>query len=213
MTLSVLLADDHGIVRQGLRALLTAVSDFHLAGEAADGSQALRLAEQLQPDILVLDLMLSGRISLDAVRQVVKRCPKTRIIILSMHSNEAYVLQALRAGASGYVLKEAGAEELVNAIRTVSTGKRYLSSAIPEESVAAYEARAAGATFQAYTLTLRERQILQLTAEGLSGNEISERLFISPRTVETHQANLRRKLGLRNQKELVRYALQRGSLS
>ncbi len=131
-----------------------------------------------------------------------------------MHSNEAYVFQALQAGASGYVLKDSSSEELVEAIRAVTAGRRYLSSAIPEDAVSAYEARAAGAVFDPdNTLTVRERQVLQLTVEGLSGSEISQRLFISPRTVESHQANLKRKLGVRNQKELVRYALERDVLS
>ncbi len=214
MAITLLLADDHRIVRQGLRALLNAVPDFQLAGEASDGPEALRLAERLQPNVLVLDLMMPGLNGLDVARQVARRSPRTRIIILSMHSNEAYVLEALRAGASAYVLKDSSAEELVQAIREVSAGRRYFSAPISEQAVTAYARRAAGAPLDPYdTLTLREREVLQLTAEGYSGTEISERLFISPRTVESHRANLMRKLTVRNQKELVRYALHRGILS
>jgi len=213
MALTILLAEDHRIVRQGLRLLLEAVPDLELVGEAADGLEAVHLAERLQPNVLVLDLMMPGRDGLEVARQVTRRSPRTRIIILSMHSNEAYVLEALRAGAVGFVLKDSGAEELVQAIRYVSSGRRFFSEPISEQAVAAYARKATGAPVDPFhTLTAREREVLQLTAEGQSGAEISERLFISPRTVESHRANLMRKLGVRNQKELVRYAMQRASL-
>jgi DNA-binding NarL/FixJ family response regulator len=210
MTLKLLLADDHQIVRQGLRAILKTEPDFQLVGEAADGLETLRLAEKLNPDVLVLDLMMPGLGGLEVTRQLAKRAPDTRIVILSMHSNIAYVVEALRAGASAYVLKESGAEELVAAIRAVAAGKRYFSPPISEGALGAYIEKAEETPLDPYnTLTAREREVLQLTAEGLSGTEISEKLFISPRTVETHRANLMRKLGVRNQKELIRYALQR----
>jgi DNA-binding NarL/FixJ family response regulator len=209
MTLKLLLADDHQIVRQGLRAILEAERDFELVGEAADGLEAVRLVERLAPDVLVLDLMMPGIGGLEVARQVARRASHTRIVILSMHSNIAYVVEALRAGATGYVLKESGAEELVAAIRAVAHGKRYLSPPISERDLDAYIEKAGESAEPYHTLTTREREVLQLTAEGLSGTEISEKLFISPRTVETHRANLMRKLGVRNQKELIRYALQR----
>jgi len=213
MTVTILLAEDHRIVREGLRLLLKAVPGLELVGDAADGLEAVRLAERLQPNVLVLDLMMPGKDGLEVARQVTRRSPRTRIIILSMHSNEAYVLEALRAGAVGFVLKDSGAEELVLAIREVSSGRGYFSKPISEQAVAAYARKATGEPVDPFhTLTAREREVLQLTAEGLSGAEISERLFISPRTVESHRANLMRKLGVRNQKELVRYAMQRASL-
>jgi DNA-binding NarL/FixJ family response regulator len=213
VALTLLLADDHQIVRQGLRAILKSVVDLRLVGEAADGLETVRLVDRLQPDVLVLDLMMPGLNGLEVARQVSKRSPRTRIVILSMYSNEAYVVEALRAGATGYVLKESGAEELVKAIREVGAGRRYFSAPISEHALGAYVKKAEESSLDPYdTLTTREREILQLTAEGLSGTEISDRLFISPRTVESHRANLMRKLGVRNQKELIRYAVQRGIL-
>jgi DNA-binding NarL/FixJ family response regulator len=208
-----LLADDHQIVRQGLRVLLEKVPEFRLAGEAADGLETLRLVERLEPNILILDLSLPGLNGLEVARQTARRSPKTRIVILSMHSNEAYVVEAIRAGASGYVLKEAGAEDLVKAIREVAAGRRYFSAPISETALGAYIQKTKATPLDPYhTLTAREREVLQLTTEGHSGAEISTRLFISPRTVETHRANVMRKLGVRNQKELVRYALERAML-
>ena len=210
MTWTLLLADDHLMVRQGLRALLAREPDLRLVGEAAEGLEALRLAERLQPDVLVLDLMMPGLNGLDVARQVARRSPETRVVILSMHAHEAYVLEALLAGASAYVLKESSSDELVKAIRAVTTGRRYLSPPLSEEALGTYSRRTGSLPPDPYhTLTAREREVLQLTAEGHSGADIAERLFISPRTVETHRANLMRKLKVRNQKELIRYALQR----
>ena len=210
MTWTLLLADDHLIVRQGLRALLAAETDLRLVGEASEGLEALRLAERLRPDVLVLDLMMPGLNGLDVARQVARRSPETRVVILSMHAHEAYVLEALLAGASAYVLKESSSDELVKAIRAVTSGRRYLSPPLSEEALGAYTRRTGSLPPDPYhTLTAREREVLQLTADGHSGTDIAERLFISPRTVETHRANLMRKLKVRNQKELIRYALQR----
>ena len=213
MKLRLMLADDHQIVRQGLRAILRAVPDFELAGEAADGLEVVRLAERLKPDVIVLDLMMPRLSGLEATRQLTRRTHRPKVVVLSMHSNEAYVLEALAAGALGYVVKDAGAEELVQAIRVVASGRRYLSRPLCAEDVEAYARRVEGGPPDPFLqLTAREREVLQLTAEGHSGSDIAERLFISPRTVETHRANLMRKLGVRNQKELVRYAVQRGKL-
>lgn len=211
MALTLILADDHQIVRQGLRAILAAEPDLQLVGEAGDGPGALRLIEHLRPQVVVLDLMLPGLNGLDVTREVMRRVPDTRIVILSMHANESYAAEALRAGALAYVLKEASASELLTAIREAAAGRRYLSPPLSEQAVAAYQHRATSTSFDVYeTLTTREREVLQLTAEGHSGAEIGRRLFISPRTVETHRMNLMRKLSLRNQKELVRYAVERG---
>jgi two-component system, NarL family, response regulator NreC len=213
MSLTLLLADDHQIVRQGLRAILKTVPDFELAGEAADGLETVRLAERLQPDVLILDLMMPGLNGLEVARQVAKRSPRTRVVILSMHSNEAYVVEALNAGATAYVLKESGAEDLIQAIRAAAAGRSYFSRPLSEEALEAYTRKTRDAGPDPYnTLTAREREVLHLTAEGHSGSEIADRLFISARTVESHRANLMRKLGVRNQKELIRYALQRGIL-
>ena len=213
MALTLLLADDHQIVRQGLRAILKTMPDLRLVGEASDGLETVRLVEKLQPDVLVLDLMMPGLNGLEVARQVAKRSPRTRVVILSMYSNEAYVVEALRAGATGYVLKESGADELMQAIREVGQGRRFFSAPISEPALGAYLKKAEETPLDPFhTLTAREREILHLTAEGHSGTEISERLYISPRTVESHRANVMRKLGVRNQKELIRYAVQRGTL-
>lgn len=211
MSLSLFLAEDHQIVRQGLKAILTTIPDIQLIGEAANGREAVRQVERLQPDVLVLDLMMPGLNGLEVARLVAKKSPRTHVVILSMYANEAYVVEALRAGAAAYVLKEFGAEELIKAIRAVVEGKRYLSSTISETALGSYLQKSEGGTGDPYqTLTTREREVLQLTAEGHSGTEIAGRLFISARTVESHRANLMRKLGVRNQKELIRYAVERG---
>jgi len=210
---TIVLADDHSIVRQGLRALLEAEPDFAIIGEAADGLQVADLVERLKADVLVLDLMLPGLNGLEVTRQVQQRSPQTRIVVLSMYANEAYVLEALRNGAAAYVLKEASAADLVHAIREVMAGRRYLSPPLSESAIELYVQKAKGAPRDPYeALTTREREVLQLAAEGQSNPEIADRLGISVRTVETHRANLMTKLALHNQTELVRYALKRGIL-
>lgn len=213
MKVRLVLVEDHLVVRQGLRAVLEAIDDFEVVGEASDGLQALNVVGRSRPDLIVLDLMLSGKISLEVARQVSQISPNTRVVILSMHSDVAYVTEALKAGAIGYILKDESAEQLVHALREAAAGRQYISPSISEESLRAYEEHAAEhAADPMNALTLREREILRLTAEGLSGTEIGQLLHISPRTVETHRANLMRKLNLRNQKEMVRFAVTRGLL-
>ncbi|MBN1978309.1 MAG: response regulator transcription factor [Anaerolineae bacterium] len=208
---TILLADDHRIVRQGLRALLEAEPDFSLVGETGDGLEAIQLAERLQPDVIVLDLMMPGINGLEATRQIGDNCPQTRVIILSMHADEAYVLEALRNGASGYVLKDSSADDLVRAVREVEAGRRYLSPPLSERAIEAYTRKAQEASLDPYEeLTNREREVLHMAAEGHSSTEIAERLSISSRTVETHRANMMRKLDLHSQTDLIRYALKRG---
>lgn len=210
---TIVLADDHPVVRQGLRVLLEAEPDFAIVGEAADGLEVAPLVERLKPNVLVLDLMLPGLNGLEVTRQVHQRTPQTRVIILSMYGNEAYVLEALRKGAAGYVLKAASGAELVRGVREVLAGRRYLSPPLSDSAVEAYVERAKTAPLDAYeTLTTREREVLHLAAEGRSNTEVAARLGISARTAETHRANLMRKLGLHSQTELVRYALRRGIL-
>ncbi len=214
MGLTLVVADDHRVVRQGLCALLRTEPDFTLVGEAADGIETIRLVERLRPAVLVVDLMMPGLGGLEVVRQTARLSPRTRTVVLSMHSNEAYVVEALRAGAAGYVLKDSGADELIRAVREAAAGRRYLSPChLPVRALQAYMRKAKEPTHDLYeALTAREREVFQLTAEGNSGVDVAERLFISPRTVETHRANVLRKLGLRNHKELIRYAATRGML-
>jgi DNA-binding NarL/FixJ family response regulator len=209
--IAIVLADDHQVVRQALRVLLEREPGFAVVGETSDGLAVASLVEQLHPDVLVLDVVMPGLGGLDAAREVARRSPKTRVVMLSMHSSEAFVLQALRNGAAAYVLKEASGEELVRAIHRVMTGERYLSPPLSERAIESYVRRAQGAEVDIYeTLTPREREVLHLTAEGLSNPEIGVRLGISPRTAETHRAHLMEKLALRNRAELVAYAVRRG---
>lgn len=209
MALSLVLADDHPIVRRGLREVLSTLAEVELVGEATDGLEALRLVEKVHPDVLILDLMMPGMNGWDVAREVRNRSPQTRIIVLSMYPNEAYVVAALRAGAQAYVLKEADIDDLIKAIQSVKSGRRFLSAPISEEGIEHYLKQEEETPLKpAQRLTTRERQVLQMTIEGQSSNEIARRLFISRRTVETHRANLMRKLNVRNLKELVRVALE-----
>jgi two-component system, NarL family, response regulator NreC len=211
MMVTLVLADDHPIVRKGLKALLEAENDLWVAGEASDGLEAINQVEKLKPDVLLLDIMMPGLNGLDVARQVSQHFPLTRIIILSMHSNEAYVLDALRNGASGYVLKDAGIEELVEAIRQIMAGHRYLCPPLSERAIEEYVQRSKTSELDPYrSLTKREREVLHLAAEGKSNSEIATRLSISVRTVETHRMNLLHKLFLRTQTDLVRFAMQKG---
>jgi two-component system, NarL family, response regulator NreC len=212
MNIKIILADDHRIVREGFRALLTAQKDFQIVAETGDGREAMRLVEQFKPDVLLVDLMMPGLGGLEVTRQLAQEGLRTRVIVLSMHSNEAYVSQALKNGASGYILKDATSGELIHAVREVGAGRRYLSPPLSERAIEEYRDRARGTeTVDRYeTLTTREREILHLSAEGYTNVEIGKQLFISPRTVETHRAHLMRKLTLRTHTDLIRYALQRG---
>jgi two-component system response regulator NreC len=213
---TIVLAEDHQIVRQGLRALLEPEADFQIVGEASDGSEALQLAERMRPDVMIVDLMMPGLNGLEVTHQVARRSPKTRVIILSAFDNEAYVTEALGNGAAGYVLKKSSAADLVQAVREVITGRRYLSPTLSERAIEAYvrfiqEVRDSALDLYE-TLTPREREVLHLAAEGYTNAEIAARLSISRRTVETHRANMMRKLGLRTPTDLIRYAVQRGIL-
>ena len=210
MTITILLADDHHVVRQGLRSLLALERDFQVIAEASDGLEAVRTIDRLRPQVSIVDLMMPGLGGLEVTRQV---CQWTRVVILSMHDNEAYVIEALRNGAYGYVLKDSTDDELIQAVRIVAEGRRFLSSPFSERAIAAYSQKAQSAPLDPYeTLTTREREVLHLAAEGLSATDISARLSISPRTVEIHRANAMHKLNLHSQAELIRYALRRGIL-
>jgi DNA-binding NarL/FixJ family response regulator len=209
----ILLVDDHPMVRDGMRATLSVEPGWEVAGEAADGAHGLELVEQIRPDVLVVDLQMPGLSGLDVLRAVRASAPGTRVIIFTMHAEDAYVREALAAGAAGYVLKDADAAELVHAVRVAAQGGRYLSPALAERTISAYLGQPAARHVDwAEMLTARERQVLVLAAQGLGNAAIGERLAISPRTAETHRTNLLRKLGLRSQADLARFARERGLL-
>ena len=213
MTVTVILADDHPIVRQGLRHLLEAEPHLKIVGEAEDGLQAVQLTEKFKPNVLIVDIMMPGLNGLEVLRQVKDRSPSTCSIVLSMQSADVYIVEALKSGALGYVLKETGPSELVNAVQQVISGKRYLSPRLSERLIDVLLQTTEELTLDPYeTLTNREREVLQMAAEGLTTSAIARRLSISPRTAELHRGRMMDKLGLNNQTELIRYALKRGIL-
>jgi DNA-binding NarL/FixJ family response regulator len=214
MTVTVLLADDHPIVRQGLRHLLEAEPNLKVAGDASNGLQAVQLVEKLKPDVLIVDIVMPELSGLEVLKRVRERSPQTCCIVLSMQSADVYVVEALKAGAMGYVLKETGPSELINAVHQVMQGERYLSPRISERLIDMQIESSQKSPADPYqTLTDREREVLQMAAEGLSSAEIARRLTISPRTAELHRGRMMNKLGLKNQTELVRYAFRRGILT
>jgi DNA-binding NarL/FixJ family response regulator len=210
MTVTILLVDDHPMIRQGLRNLLGDVSDFQVVGEASDGLEALREIELKKPDVLVIDIMMPNLNGLGVLVQIQKLSPRTRAIVFSMQSAEVYVLEAMRAGAAGYILKDTGPGEIVQAIYSVMAGNRYLSEQLSvwlEENSLSVDGMPVDLQ---QTLTMREREIIQMVAEGQSSNQIGNKIGISPRTVEIHRSNLMKKLNLKNQAELILYAIKHG---
>ena len=210
-TTTIVLADDHRIVRQGLHALLAAEADFKVVGEAGDGREALEQVKSLAPDVLVLDLMMPGLNGLEVARQLHKHTPKVGVVVLSMHDDEGFVLEALANGVSAYVLKDSNSSDLIQAVREVAAGRRYLSPPLSDRVIETYLQMAKVGTMDKHeTLTTREREVLQLSAEGHTNSEIAARLGISTRTAETHRSHVMHKLGLHTQADLIRYALRRG---
>ncbi len=212
----ILLADDHAVLRAGLRALLDGQPDMEVVGEAADGQEALDKARALQPDVVLLDLTMPGVDGLEALRQIRDLSPSARVLVLTMHDDRRYLRQALNSGASGYVLKRAAEAELLSAIRAVQAGGTYLH---PDHARAMLDGmvnkrRGGRESDDRYELlSPREREVLRLIALGHTNAQVGEMLFISTKTVETYKARLMQKLGLRGRAALVRYALQRGLLS
>ena len=211
----IVLADDHTILREGLRALLTADDEIVVVGEAQDGREAVRCVERLEPDLLLMDLSMPRMSGMDAIREIKKRYPDTRIIALTVHKTEEYLLTTLQAGADGYVLKDATHDELVMAIRTVMAGKSYLSPDVSEKVIEGYlVGKESSRSLSAWeTLSQREREVLKLIAEGYKNKEIAEDLCISLKTVEKHRANLMKKLDLHNAAALTVYAMEKGLVS
>ena len=209
----IVVADDHDVVRRGLRSFLEIDPEFSIVGEAANGLEVAPLIEELQPDVLILDMTMPGKTGLEVTQEIMQRWPQTRVIILSMHSDEALVQKALSYGAAGYVIKDSTSADIGRAIRDVVAGRRFLSSPLSERAIEAFMRNAPQVGFDAYTtLTAREQEVLKLAAQGLNNAEIGTQLAISPRTAETHRSRMMHKLGLRTQTELVRYAIKRGIL-
>lgn len=213
--LRLLLGDDHTLVRQGLRKILEEKPEWDVVAEAGDGREAVRHALALHPDVAILDIGMPQLNGIEATRQIVRRAPDVRVLILSMHSADAYVARALQAGAKGYLLKDSAGKDLIRAVATVATGKSFFSPAIAKLMLDDYVRRVAEtAVVDKYdSLSEREREVFQLVAEGKSNKEVAEMLAISLATVETHRARILDKLDVHNTAELVLYAVRRGVIS
>ncbi|MEZ0395988.1 MAG: response regulator transcription factor [Anaerolineales bacterium] len=209
-TITILLADDHKLVRQGLRTMLEARPDLQVIGEAADGIETLELAARLNPDVILLDVMMPHLNGIEAGRQIRQRGIKSRIVFLSMHANAGYAVRALHSGALGYVIKDADFSEILQAIYNAAEGRRYLSAEIADEVLELLLSNGGDKAGSLDILTPRERQILQLIAEGNTNTAIANKLTLSVRTVEAHRARLMAKLRLRSHAELIRFAIQQG---
>jgi two-component system, NarL family, response regulator NreC len=211
----IVLADDHAVMRTGLRLVLERQADFSVIGEASDGREAVALVQREAPDVLVMDIGMPNLNGIEAARQVAGAAPQVAVVILSMHSDEAYVLRALKAGARGYLLKESAESDLIAAIRAVHAGKAFFSPAVSrmlvEDYVRQLQDREIEDSYE--LLTTREREILQLVAEGKSNKEVAAVLNLSLYTIETHRGNLMEKLGLHTVPELILYAVRKGVIS
>jgi len=210
VSITVFLVDDHTIVRDGLRYLLEAQKNIRVVGEAPDGREAIRKVRRLRPDIVIMDILMAGLNGIEAAGQICRECPATRVIMLSMQSSSESIVRALKAGASGYLLKESAGRELVNAIHEVHAGRRYLSPKVSEQVIGACLNRAEEMRDPLATLSRREREVLQLVVEGRTSAEIADTLFLSVKTVETYRSRLMQKLGIRDIPALIKFAIQHG---
>lgn len=208
----VLIADDHTIFRSGLHLLLSSEPDLQVVGEAIDGHAAVEMAQQLGPDIILMDIGMPGLSGIEATRRIKASLPDTAILVLTMHRSDEYFFEMLEAGASGYILKGAATGDLISAVRTVARGEIYLYPSMARSLVQEYLTRSGIPAPDLPQLTRREREVLQLIADGYSNQEIAERLVISPSTVHSHRTNLMDKLQLSSRRELVAYARRRGLL-
>jgi len=212
LAITVFLADDHAVVRDGLRFLLEAQPDVSVIGDAANGCQAVRRVARLRPDVVVMDIAMPELNGIEAAREIRQVCPSTQVVILSMHSTTEHIFQALEAGARGYLLKESAGIEVVAAVRAVHAGQRYLSQQISDSLIDDYvrQRQAAEAKSPLALLSPREREVLQLVVEGKSNAEIADILSLSLKTVETYRSRLMRKLGISDLPGLVKFAIQHG---
>jgi two-component system, NarL family, response regulator NreC len=212
MSIRILIADDHGVIRAGLRALLAGFPDMDVVGEACDGSEVLGMAVDLKPDIVLMDLSMPNVGGIEATRLLLQCAPNVRILILTVHEDEGLLKEVIRAGAAGYVVKRAAQEDLIHAIRVVARGDLYVHPSMTRALFAQPSPANTPGVFEAETLTLREMEVLQLLVKGHTNRQIAEQLSLSPRTVEGHRANLSAKLGLHSRVELVEYAEKHGLL-
>ncbi len=210
MAINILIADDHAVVRAGLRALIGAESDLQLVGEAAGGTEALELVKVKRPDVLLLDMSMADLDGITVTRKVKETQPDVHVLILTVHEDEALLRAALKAGASGYILKHAAESELISAIHIVMRGDMYVDPAMLRTLLSEEKPPAAAATSEAEALTPREKEILAMIVQGYTNRQMGEELNISVRTVEGHRANISEKLGLHSRVELVRYAREKG---
>jgi len=208
----VLIAEDHTVVREGIRMILDAQADVEVVGEARDGEEAVRLAKQLHPDVVVMDISMPRKNGVEATQEIKRILPDMQVLILTMHEEESYVFQLLRLGAAGYVLKRAAVTDLVEAVRAAARGEAFLYPAVARSVVQDYldRMRTGEGTGRYDGLTDREREILVLIAEGMTNSQIADRLFISVKTVQTHRAHIMEKLDLHDRSLLVRYAVRKG---
>ncbi|MBT1076696.1 response regulator [Geobacter grbiciae] len=213
MTIRLVIADDHKIVRQGLRSLLEREPGINVVAEANNGREAIKFASELKPDVVVMDLSMPEMNGIEATRRIVEASGDTRVLALSMHYDKRFVVEALAAGAKGYLLKDCASEELVGAIHTVAVGETYLSPKIAGLIVGDYLNKGAPSPDSAARLTPREREVLQLFAEGKSTKEVAFLLSVSNKTIETHRVQIMRKLNIRSVAELTKYAIREGITS
>jgi len=213
MTTKIILADDHKIMREGLRALLEKQADFEVTAEAENGLDAVQLTKKLKPNIVIMDIGMPGLNGIEATRQITAEVSSTKVIALSMHSDKRFVIEMLKAGVSAYLLKDSASEELASAIRTVLSGKPYLSPRITDVVLKDYLNTLTKEPSAFTLLTPREREVLQLIAEGKTTKEIATALFVSVKTVDTHRQQLMEKLNLRSVAELTKYAIREGLTS
>ncbi len=212
MEIKVFLSDDHTIVRDGLKVLLEAEKNISVVGQADNGRDAVQQVQKLEPDIVIMDIAMPGLNGIEATQQILESCHSTRVIILSMHSSKEHIFRALQAGAQGYLLKESAGQEVVKAVHSVYSGKRYTSERITESVIDSYaqQNKSDSAKSPLDRLSSREREILQLVVEGKSSSEIAKTIYLSPKTVETYRSRLMQKLGVSDMPGLVKFAIQHG---